>query len=82
MLSCFKYSVINKIKQRHFNEIYSKMHILTEKRITTLCSKLLNDSDEINHTQHKNRGDNYESIHKKISVCVLGQFLAKKLLKI
>lgn len=54
------------------------MHILTEKRITKLCSKLLNDSDEINHTQHKNRGDNYESIHKKISVCVLGQFLAKK----
>lgn len=55
------------------------MHILTEKRITKLYSKLLNDSDEINHTQHKNKGDNYESIHKKISVCVLGQFLAKKL---
>ena len=65
MLSCFKYSVINKIQQRYFNEIYSKMHILTEKRITKLCSKLLNDSDEIDYTQHNNRRNNYESIHKK-----------------
>ena len=78
MLLCFKYSVINKIKQRHFNEIYSKMHILVEKRISKLSSKLLNESDEINCTQHNKRRDNYESIHKK-SVCVLGQFLAKKL---
>ena len=51
--------------QRHFNEIYSKMHILVENRIIKLCFKLLNDLDELNFTQHNNRRDNFESIHKK-----------------
>lgn len=46
MLSCFIYSVIDKIKQRRFKEINSKMHIFGEKRITKLCFKLLNDSNK------------------------------------
>lgn len=62
MLPCFKHSVAVEIKQRQFNEIYSKMHILVENRISKLCSKLLNDLDELNFTQHNN-GDNFESIY-------------------
>lgn len=65
MLSCFKHSVVDKIKQRHFNEIYSKMHILVGKRFPKPWSKLLNDPDELNCTQYNNRRDNFESIHKK-----------------
>lgn len=55
------------------------MHILVENRISKLCFKLLNDLDELNFTQHNNRRDNFESIHKKKSICVLGQFFAKQL---
>lgn len=51
--------------KRHFNEMYSKLHTLVENRISKLCSKLLNDLDELNFTQHNNRRDNFESIHKK-----------------
>lgn len=36
MLSCFKHSIVYQNKQRHFNEIYSKMYILVRKRISKL----------------------------------------------
>lgn len=41
MLSCFKHSIVYQSKQRHFNEIYSKMYILVRKRISKLNQKNL-----------------------------------------
>lgn len=38
--------------------------------------QLLNDSDELNLTQRNDRRDNFESINKEISICVLGHCFA------
>lgn len=64
MLSCFKHRFADTIKQRNFNEIFSKMHILIGKRILKLSSNFLNDLDELDLTQHNDRRNNFESIHK------------------
>lgn len=65
MLPCLNHSIAYQIKQRRFNEIYSNMQIWVSKRILKLCLYFINESEEFNFTQHNDRRDNLEPIHKK-----------------